>query len=660
MTHKSFVPPEPLSEHYIPLQVGAAENGAIPGYLTDDTGDNISDLNHLYGELTGFYWIWKNDRDSDIIGVCHYRRYFTDDEGMLLSAADYEAAISDGGVLLSQSIPCEETYRENFVRAHHERDAAALDYGIETVSPEYMAEYREVMNGHKRYFGNLLVMHRDDFMSYCRWLFDVLLAASEKVDVSGYDAYHARIYGFLSEELTYVWALHNKKTIHEGHVIMTAEKAESVELKKALSVLIKEGRISEAKQMFSEVEAVRPDVTLKSADLSGELRKMWDIIVMTELEQKVESVAQELVTEIEATDISKLLEGDTAARWQGMFMELGEELEAAGYSDSDVIHELEVCCELCYQVTQSGADAGIIRHSLLIECKELLYHYYYSMRAGMHRLSITSILKNEPDIIEWIEYHLLVGVDHFYLYDNESTDGLREKLSPYIDAGIVTYTYYPGAAMQDKSVNDAISKYKYDTKYLAVIDGDEYIVPVAEGQMLPELLDDIIERYHKHRYNPGGFAGGVGINWRDYGTSGHRTPAPGLCIENYLMRGEDDYFQNVHIKTIYNPRVVDFVDNPHNGHYRPGYYTISEKGSMIPFLYFYDGHCERLRINHYFSKSEEQLLSKNKRGWPVGDLKRDDDTELYEASVNCNKIHDPIMLRYVDAVKNKIEERNRS
>lgn len=374
---------------------------------------------------------------------------------------------------------------------------------------------------------------------------------------------------------------------------------------------------------------------------------------MNDIIKKIEETAATVRFEIESLPDEQIQNGDAPGRWQKSFLELGEALEEKGYEDTDVIHELEVCCELCYQCTQPGMDMNLLKRSIIIECKELLYHFFYSKKKDMHTLSITSILKNEPDIIEWIEYHRLVGVDHFYLYDNESTDGLVDKLAPYIDEGVVTYTYYPGPAMQDSSVNDCIENFKYETKYLAVIDGDEYIVPVEDRQV-PEILDEIIETYHKHRYNPGGFAGGVGINWRDYGTSNHREPVEGLCIENYLYRGEDDYFQNVHIKTIYNPRVVDHVDNPHNGRYRQGYYTISEHGSMIPFLYFYDGHCDILRINHYFSKSEAQILAKNKRGWPVGDLKRDDATELFEASVNCNKVYDPIMLRYVEAVKERM------
>ena len=268
------------------MQVGRARSSEDLGYLPDNTGDNISDLNHKFGELTGIYWVWKNDMDSDIIGVCHYRRFFTDDKGRLMEAVDFENAISDHGVLISQCIPCELTYRENYAREHQAKDIDALEYGIQTACPNYLPEFYEAMNGHKRYFGNIFVMHRQDYMDYCAWLFDVLVTAGEKIDVTGYDEYHARIYGFLSEILVYVWALHNNKNIHEGHLMMTGEKAESLELKDALTLLIKNRQIAEAKKMFEEVTKVRPDVLMKASDLFGDLNDIWEIILICDKEMK--------------------------------------------------------------------------------------------------------------------------------------------------------------------------------------------------------------------------------------------------------------------------------------------------------------------------------------------------------------------------------------
>ena len=95
MTHKKFHSPQ--NEIYIPLQVGRAL-GENLGYLGDDIGESISELNPFYGELTGLYWLWKNYQDVDLIGVCHYRRYFFDGSGKLMTKDEYETELEDGSV----------------------------------------------------------------------------------------------------------------------------------------------------------------------------------------------------------------------------------------------------------------------------------------------------------------------------------------------------------------------------------------------------------------------------------------------------------------------------------------------------------------------------------------------------------------------------------
>ncbi len=61
---------------YFPVWAGKNNKPEINGLTGDDTGDNISEKNKYYSELTGIYWVWKNTQ-SDIVGTCHYRRYFT-------------------------------------------------------------------------------------------------------------------------------------------------------------------------------------------------------------------------------------------------------------------------------------------------------------------------------------------------------------------------------------------------------------------------------------------------------------------------------------------------------------------------------------------------------------------------------------------------------
>ena len=79
ITHKPF--PFPLPPHYQKLYVGAArlapeEKASLKGYVFDDSGVNISEKNSSYCELTGLYWLWKNQPDDAIVGITHYRRFF--------------------------------------------------------------------------------------------------------------------------------------------------------------------------------------------------------------------------------------------------------------------------------------------------------------------------------------------------------------------------------------------------------------------------------------------------------------------------------------------------------------------------------------------------------------------------------------------------------
>lgn len=328
--------------------------------------------------------------------------------------------------------------------------------------------------------------------------------------------------------------------------------------------------------------------------------------------------------------------------------------------DTKVISAIEVICELCYRcvVTHEIHLKGFIQilkwHILTIERLT-----YTCVPNGAYDLSVVAIVKNEMYMREWIEYHRMVGVSHFYIYDNESTNNMKEEIQDYIDLGIVTYHYFPGSLVQNKAYVHAIEHYKFKTKYMAIIDGDEYIIPMQEGT-LPEIVEQIFEDYDKLIMKQKGFAGGVGVNWREYGTSHHKEKQDGLCMENYMYRAPDDYFQNVHIKTIFIPRIITNIDNPHFPHMRKDWRNISENGSTIPYSYFYDGMCKKLRINHYFCKSETEFMEKLKRGWP--DRVHE---ELAKARINkemdyamntCNEIYDPIMEKYISELKKRLKK----
>ena len=173
VTHKAFTPPpDPL---YVPLQVGAACPGRGDlGFLKDDSGENISEKNPFYSELTGMYWIWKNDRDSDILGLCHYRRYLLDRRGKLFTEKAVSEALRDYDAVTTKKVVLDHPYQEAFGGKHNPKDLVFLQEAVAARCPAYLPFYEKTAGGNETYFGNMLIVKRSLFMEYSAWLFDLL------------------------------------------------------------------------------------------------------------------------------------------------------------------------------------------------------------------------------------------------------------------------------------------------------------------------------------------------------------------------------------------------------------------------------------------------------------------------------------------------------
>ena len=283
-THKPTVLPSDDSV-FVPLQVGAATNGRI-GILSDDTGDNISAKNCFYGELTGLYWLWKNYTDVDIIGICHYRRFFFKEDGQLMLALDFEKALEDCDMLLSNAMESEVTYYEGFTAAHRPIFLEQTGEVIKKICPEYYPAFEENLQSHTVYVGNLAVMRKKVFDEYCSWLFSIFFEMEKIVDLSGLDDYHRRLYGFISEGMMPVFAKTKGLKIKAGNIGFTEEKKETKELKLALTQLVREGKFSEARELYYGIMKIRPDVRLQHSDIFDELGCMEIILYILEEEKK--------------------------------------------------------------------------------------------------------------------------------------------------------------------------------------------------------------------------------------------------------------------------------------------------------------------------------------------------------------------------------------
>ena len=221
-THKAYkMPEDPI---YLPVLVGPAKN-QLKGYQTDAGGENISEKNPTYCELTAFYWGWKN-LDADYIGLVHYRRHFSavkakDKWSSILTGAQAEKIISQmeksGQQILlpKKRYYVIETLYSHYVHSHHEEDLKALEEILQKKFPEYLDCYQQVMKRRSAHMFNMCIMRREVLDRYCSWLFAVLEETEKILDISHYTDFDKRVFGRLSELLMDVWISQNKISYKE-------------------------------------------------------------------------------------------------------------------------------------------------------------------------------------------------------------------------------------------------------------------------------------------------------------------------------------------------------------------------------------------------------------------------------------------------------------
>ena len=263
MTHKACGLPS--IPGYVRMQVGSALHDDL-GYMRDDEGeDHISDLNPYYAELSGLYWLWRNYHDVDNIGLCHYRRYFINQDKKIMTMNECEELLENVDVIVAVA----EREKDRIKRPVYSIVRNVIGY----MYPSYLPAFERSCNHTKGTFGNLFVMRRDQLDDYCEWLFSILSETAGSLDFDSFDDYNKKILAIISEELLGVYIDGHGLKAYECKAGIFGEKNETTELKQALKYLIDQGKYIEAKELYDGVLKQRPDLILESSDLSGELVK---------------------------------------------------------------------------------------------------------------------------------------------------------------------------------------------------------------------------------------------------------------------------------------------------------------------------------------------------------------------------------------------------
>lgn len=307
-----------------------------------------------------------------------------------------------------------------------------------------------------------------------------------------------------------------------------------------------------------------------------------------------------------------------------------------------------------YKIGIKSCIKNILDVIKAISYKLILRNANNTVSEKKYNVSICAIFKNEaPYLREWLEFNHLVGVEHFYMYNNNSDDNFRIVLEPYINSGLVTLIEWPYNQMQMEAYKDCIKKYSSETKWLGFIDIDEFIVPKSTDNIY-----DFLKPFEKK-------SGAVNIYWRLFGTSGRiERDLTGLVSEDFTVCWPK--YCNIG-KCFYNTE-FDFDFNSIKNDCLHHCFWANYKGKDIPPVNIFDHVCVGnrnvadkydfpIQINHYFTKSYKEYALKRAKGDVYFKINPHDEEYFYEHEMKCTAT-DYSAYKYLIKLKLAMEENN--
>lgn len=224
---------------------------------------------------------------------------------------------------------------------------------------------------------------------------------------------------------------------------------------------------------------------------------------------------------------------------------------------------------------------------------------------------IICIAKYESNyIVEFVRYHLGIGFDKIYLYDNEDKETYKAMLTEFGDKVVVTHL--PGKNYTRLPQYEAIQQFTWnyinnpDITHVAHIDIDEYIV-LKKHSNIKEFIKEYIYDGENNI-----MCGAIGINWRFFGDSDNKTDINEPLTIRFTKRQEHGHEA---VKTIYNKMFYCGNNNPHNIIINNSYYPEKATNGIIingPGNQNMD--FSVIQLNHYKSKTWEEYKYIRSRG----------------------------------------------
>lgn len=269
-----------------------------------------------------------------------------------------------------------------------------------------------------------------------------------------------------------------------------------------------------------------------------------------------------------------------------------------------------------------------------------------------YNVSICAIFKNEALYLkEWIEFHRIVGIEHFYMYNNNSEDNFREILATYIEEGIVTLVEWEKNQAQMEAYYNCISRFSSETKWLGFIDIDEFIIPKTTNDVY-----SILKPFEKNRPS-------VLFYWKMFGSSGMiNRDLSGLVINDFTISWPK--YSNIG-KCFFNTKYQIEVGSKNKALHH--LLWAKSKSIALPPVNVFDkitlpsynvvkNNEFPIQINHYFSKTYEEYRMKKSKGDVYFKINPHDEEYFYEHEIN-NSAVDYSAYKYLIKLKNYIKKK---
>jgi len=274
---------------------------------------------------------------------------------------------------------------------------------------------------------------------------------------------------------------------------------------------------------------------------------------------------------------------------------------------------------------------------------------------SFYYLGLVAIFRGEDDyLVEWIEFHKMIGVDHFILYDNGLEKSSQVLLEPYIENGMVTHIPFPDIpglrdgkhadtlSIQQMAYADCIIRFRHHFKYLLQLDIDEFLFPKEH-----HTITEVLKCYNEDKISR------IEINWTNFGDSGHKTKQNGLVIENFIKSDS-----NIEPNTVKSISSTQFLSNRFvytNVHRFSHRFTLKDIFTKLflgyPQIIKGKTANDLFQLNHYNTKSKEEYARKlriNKGGYMVGE---ETEGKFIKLNFQFNKIKNRTIFRFVYKLK---------